>query len=343
MSRIGLSDAFKMDPKVFSELKLTELCNHTYSYMNNAQSTQNAVTYEAHKPDPYEFCVKITFIAAGSNGCIYKCKPKKISYAIKIVPMTEELSLAELQIGEELKHLKNIHIKKQYLGFETNGIPKLRVIHDELYDFLHRRLYQKHALVLIQEWITGDTLHDFIISDGPILQIKEWRDILFQIIWVLCKIQEACPSYRHNDLSCSNILISKRLKGEVCYETNTNKTIKPKYILRDLEYHIFVCDFDLSCTKDITNPRLALINRFGLNDHSNKYYDLHYIFNTIINVTEKYNIELPSVVKNLIYTIVPVKYRGWSIPGVIDEGHLLAGELYTPEDALAMPFFNCLR
>ena len=107
--------------------------------------------------------------------------------------------------------------------------------------------------------------------------------VYFSILSVLAIIQNKYPGFRHNDLKANNLLVHK-----VPISTTNNK-FKYKingqiYIVPCIGFQIKLWDFDFACIPGIVdNSKVDAewTNRINIKPEQNRYYDVHYFFNTL--------------------------------------------------------------
>jgi serine/threonine protein kinase len=116
------------------------------------------------------------------------------------------------------------------------------------------------------------------------MQVKHWRSIIFQILSVLAIIQNKYPGFRHNDMKANNILIHNididETNKKYLYKIN-----QQQYIVPNIGFQIKLWDFDFACIPGIVNNskvEAEWTNKINIKPEQNKYYDIHYFFNTLI-------------------------------------------------------------
>ena len=193
--------------------------------------------------------------------------------------------------------------------------------------------------VLISEWANGGDLLEYIRKNNSEMTLKEWRVILFQILSALSVIQTKYPGFRHNDLKANNILlqnISSRNKNKKFkYKINNNT-----YIIPNIGLQIKIWDFDFACIADIVENKKVnaeWTNKININFKKNRYYDIHYFFNTLTRkgfFPQFYTApEIPDKIKKFVKRIIPTKYRKGEF--VAERGRLLVDDEYlTPDEIL---------
>jgi len=278
-----------------------------------------------------------------NNNIIHNYAVKVVAYSIKDkygdVHDTERPENAELLMIKLLSYFvvtkKTPHIVLPIGTFDTNIntfmklveqkqlIDKNKTKKNEKYkEFVER--YEKgefydEVSILISEWANNGDFNDFVKINNAKLTTLDWKIFFFQIISTLAIIQSKYPAFRHNDLKANNILITK---------TNNNKTTQryrikngssqDKYIVPSNGYQLKIWDFDFACIPDIVNnKKVSISNKWsrGINiaPVQNRYYDIHYFFNTFIrkgffpDILTSDNID--QSVKKFILSIVPQKYQ----------------------------------
>jgi serine/threonine protein kinase len=166
---------------------------------------------------------------------------------------------------------------------------------------------------------------------------------------VLAVIQKKYPAFRHNDLKPNNILVQVS-------EVN-NKTLKFRYVINGHEYYvpnigvqIKLWDFDFACIPGIVeNSKVSAdwTDKINIKPEQNKYYDVHYFFNTLTRkgfFSEFWKLaEVPQEVKEFVRRVVPVKYTEGKY--VSERGRILHNKEYVSADILLEndPFFEKMR
>lgn len=207
--------------------------------------------------------------------------------------------------------------------------------------------FYSEASILISEWANKGDFLDFMRKKYKRFTLKHWQVFFFQIISVLAVIQSKFPSFRHNDLKANNILIHK-----TDAQMPTHKyTIKGKiYHVPNIGYQLKLWDFDFACIPNIVdNSKVSSewTKTINVTPHQNRYYDLHYFFNTLINkaflpqIMSDMNVH--QEVKNFINRIVPDKFKQGKY--VHKRGRILVNDEYTTPDIVLStdPFFAEFR
>ena len=322
---------------------------------------------------------KLLYIKSGSTGHTFQgldpeCKDEnKINYAVKIVAYPKKENYRDLYDisrpeNAELLMLKVLsyfvvnnhtpHIVLPICTFNTNiktfiNLPKNNIVNNKKYDQFVKRHKKKEyydtVSVLISEWANGGDLLDYIRNNFKTFTLKHWRILFFQVLSVLAIIQEKYPEFRHNDLKANNLLIqnieSRNKNNKFKYKINGNT-----YIVPNIGFQIKLWDFDFACIPGLVNNSKVSAewtNRINVKPEKNRYYDVHYFFNTLTRkgfFPEFFTSDLvPKKAKDFVKRILPDHYR--SGDWIAERGRLLKDiELTTPNEILKTdPFFEKMR
>lgn len=201
-------------------------------------------------------------------------------------------------------------------------------------DFLKRYRngdYHEDVSILISEWANKGDLIDFIRVNYKAFTPLHWKVIFFQILSVLAVIQSKYPAFRHNDLKANNILVHKIFKKT---ETFNYRILRKVYKVPNIGYQIKLWDFDFSCIPDIVDNSKVnsdWTKKINVRSVQNKYYDMHYFFNTLRDYCRKIFASeyFPDEAKKFIYRILPKKYRDYGTEFVHEKGRILVDDEYT--------------
>jgi hypothetical protein len=224
---------------------------------------------------------------------------------------------------------------------------------DKYNDFIQKYkegLYFDTVSILISEWANRGDLLDFLRKNYEHFSPVHWKVVFFQILSVLAVIQSKYPSFRHNDLKANNVLIHKIAKqnGSIC----TYKVVRSIYKVPNIGYHIKLWDFDFACIPGIVDNKKVecqWTKEINVTPVQNRYYDIHYFFNTLIKkgfcpeiMTSN---TVPQEVKDFINRVVPKKYQKTDTEYIHKRGRILTNDEYiTPDDLLKHdPFFEEFR
>ena len=174
--------------------------------------------------------------------------------------------------------------------------------------------YLDKCSIQINEWTNCGNLSDLLKKHMKTTKFTEmhWKSFFFQIISVLAVIQYKYPEFKHNSFKLNDIIVDK------IYNMKKNFTYiiaKKKYIVDNICYQIRISDFVFSCIPGLVeNKRVdeTWAKKLGINKKQNRYYDIHFFFNTLINIYFPdffSKIYIPDDVKDFVKRIVPEKYR----------------------------------
>lgn len=207
--------------------------------------------------------------------------------------------------------------------------------------------YYNQVSVLISEWANRGDFLEFIRKNYKKFKPIHWKVFFFQIISTLAIIHSKFPTFRHNDLKANNMLVHNVSKKSNKY---SYIILGKEYIVPNIGFHLKMWDFDFACIPGIVDNKKVLIewtNGINITPEKNRYYDIHYFFNTLIKkgFFEQFMIEpeIPKEAKDFVNRIVPPKYQQGR--HVHDRGRILINDEYiTPEEILRLdPYFEEFR
>ena len=202
--------------------------------------------------------------------------------------------------------------------------------------------------VLISEWANKGDLLEFIKKHYRNFTPMHWKVIFFQIISTLAVIQSKFPSFRHNDLKANNILVHKIEKQN---ENFTYRVVRCEYSVPNIGYSVKIWDFDFACIPGVIDNikvQSKWTENINVTPVQNKYYDLHYFFNTLIRPGFFHQFMtkscIPQEAKDFVNRIVPKKYQE-SGEYIHERGRILTNKEYTtPDEVLKTdPYFEEFR
>jgi len=323
---------------------------------------------------------KLLYIKSGSTGHTFKGvypplengnpDPRK-SYAVKIVaypkkenygdmynikrPENAELMMIKL-LSQFVINSETPHVVLPITTFNTSIKPFLSLTKNNIVDskkfeqFVEKYdkgEYYQNVSVLISEWANGGDLLDYIRKHYKTFKIRHWRTIFFQILSVLAIIQAKYPSFRHNDLKGNNLLVNLIDMSKKKYKYVINNQI---YIVPNIGFQLKLWDFDFACIPGIVDNSKVdsdWTNKINITPQQNRYYDVHYFFNTFTRKgffsefwTEK---EVPDKVKEFVKRVVPEKYATGKL--VSEKGRILVNDEYLIADEILKNdiFFKVMR
>jgi len=321
---------------------------------------------------------KLLYVKSGTTGHTFKGIIEEdgivVNYAVKVVAYPKREKYGDLYNASRpenaellmIRLLSYFVVKKQsphivlpIATFNTNIKPFVNLVGDKVVAKSNRKYnefvekykkneYYSEVSVLISEWANKGDLLDFIRKKHDTeFTALYWKVIFFQIISVLAVIQSKYPDFRHNDLKANNVLVHKVGKKRTVF---TYTVCKNKYSVPSIGYLIKIWDFDFACIPNIvdnTKVEAKWTTQINVVPKRNRYYDLHYFFNTLIKkgffpqfMTDK---SIPKDAKDFVNRIVPKKYQHGR--NVAKRGRILIDvEYITPNEVLKHdPYFEVFR
>lgn len=321
---------------------------------------------------------KLRYIKSGTTGHTFKGIIKaengsNVNYAVKVVaypkrerygdlndvrrPENAELMMIRL-LSYFVVRKQTPHIVLPVGTFYTNITPFVNLMDGNYVDKDNKRYqefverYKKNEYydtvsILISEWANRGDLLEFIKKNYREFTTLHWKVIFFQIISVLAVIQSKFPSFRHNDLKANNILIHKIGQRGTIFSYSV---CRRKYFVPNIGYQIKLWDFDFACIPNmIENAKVSAkwTDEINVKPMQNRYYDLHYFFNTLIKkgffpelMESSY---ISDEIKQFVNRIIPKKYQNGDL--VTKRGRILSNdEFMIPDEVLKTdPFFEEFR
>jgi hypothetical protein len=322
---------------------------------------------------------KLLYIKSGSTGHTFKgVHPppnveNKQNYALKVVAYPRKENYGDMfnikrPENAELIMLKVLsyfvqkkqtpHIILPITTFNTSikpfiNLPKDNIVSNKKFDQFVKRYkkseYYDNVSILISEWANSGDLLDYVKLNYKTFTVKIWRTIFFQLLSVLAIIQNKYPGFRHNDMKANNILVHK------IPISSTNSKFKYKingqiYIILNIGIQLKLWDFDFACIPGIVdNSKVDAewTNRINIKPEQNRYYDVHYFFNTF---TKKgffpefwTDSSIPLKIREFVQRIVPEKFTKGDM--ITERGRILVDtEFMTPDFILKNdPLFKTMR
>ena len=321
---------------------------------------------------------KLIYIKSGSTGHTFKgFQPppntdNRSNYAVKIVayprkenygdmfnvkrPENAELLMIRL-LSQFVKKNETPHIVLPITTFNTSikpfiSLPK-DIVNNKKYDtFIDKYKggeYYDNVSILISEWANSGDLLDYIKNNYQSFQVKHWRGLFFQILSVLAIIHAKYPNFRHNDMKANNILVNKI---PISKKNNKFKYIinGQTYIVPSVGFQIKLWDFDFATIPgliDNSKVEAKWTNKINIKPEQNRYYDVHYFFNTLTMkgfFPDFFDEDkVPQKIREFVERVVPKKYRKGKL--VSERGRVLTNDEYlTPDEILKTdPLFKIMR
>jgi hypothetical protein len=321
---------------------------------------------------------KLLYIKSGSTGHTFKgimdINNDNLSYAVKVVAYPKKENYGDIYDTRRpenaelmmIKLLSYFVIKKQtphiilpIATFYTSITPFVNLIKDDIVDednkkykeFIEKyknKEYNDNVSILISEWATRGDFLDYVRKHYKNFKLIHWKVFFFQIISTLAVIQSKFPAFRHNDLKANNILITKVPKKEGSF--SIYKVSSSEYYVPNIGYQIKFWDFDFACIPGVVdNAKVSSewTKQINVIPEKNRYYDMHYFFNTFIKKGFFSQFMEEDIVaqeaKDFVNRIVPKKFQEGKY--VHKRGRILIKDEYIlPDDVLKKdPFFAQFR
>lgn len=322
---------------------------------------------------------KLLYIKSGSTGHTFKGvhpppnNENKKAYAVKIVAYPKKENYGDMYNikrpeNTELLMIRLLsylvinkytpHIVLPITTFNTSikpflNLTKSNIVNNKKFEQFVEKYekgeYYQNVSILVSEWANGGDLLDYLRKNYKTMKTKHWRTIFFQILSVLSIIHAKYPTFRHNDMKANNILIHN-IDVDDTNKKYLYKINQQQYIVPNIGFQIKLWDFDFACIPNIVNNskvEAEWTNKINIKPEQNRYYDIHYFFNTLTRkgFFPEFNTasEIPENVKEFISRVVPQKYE--SGKNVSDRGRILVNDEYlTPDEILKNDkFFKIMR
>jgi serine/threonine protein kinase len=270
-------------------------------------------------------------------------------------PENAELMMIKL-LSQFVRNSETPHIVLPIATFNTSikpflSLAKSNLVESKKFDqFLEKHQngeYYQNVSVLISEWANGGDLLDYLRKHYKSFKIRHWRTIFYQFLSVLAIIQAKYPAFRHNDMKANNLLINLIDMSKKKYKYIINGQ---SYIVPNIGFQIKLWDFDFACIPKLVNNSKVdaeWTNKINITPHQNRYYDIHYFFNTLSRKgffpefwTEP---EIPEKVKEFVNRVIPEKYKSGKL--VSEKGRILVNDEYLTADEILKndSFFKVMR
>lgn len=291
--------------------------------------------------------VKLKYLKSGTTGHTFKAVSKidrNVAFAVKVCAYPKDdyggmhnISRPENTELRMLTLLSSFVVKKFTPHFVlpigsfntpiTNFIkvPKTMIDLDDEKNEMYKKFieryykgeYENFVSVLVSEWCNGGDLLDYIRKNYASMKLRDWIVIIFQILFTLARVQQVYPAFRHNDMKANNILVEltdiKKNRPECRYSYQLNNTM---FIIPNINIQIKIWDFDFACIDgEIENNKVNSdwTKKLNITKKENKYYDMHYFFNTLLTkrfFPQFYEQGVPDEIVDFVHRIIPEKFRG---------------------------------
>lgn len=290
--------------------------------------------------------VKLLYIKSGTTGHTFKAiskKDKNVAFAVKVCAYPKDeyggMNNPDRPENAELRMLKLLsyfviqknspHFVLPIGTFNTSitnfiNVPKNMInLSDEKNEMYkkfvkkyHEDEFENFVSVLISEWCNGGDLLDYIRKNYKEMKLKHWIVIIFQILFTLALIQKKYPTFRHNDMKANNILVlltkTKPNQADKRYGYSIDNWL---FSIPNIDLQIKIWDYDFACIDGVIENNKVNADwtkRINISKKQNRYYDMHYFFNTLISkrfFPQFYKGGAPPEIVEFIHRIIPEKYR----------------------------------
>jgi len=287
--------------------------------------------------------VKLRYLKSGTTGHTFKAiskVDKDVEFAVKVCayPKDEYGTMNDMHRPENaeirmLKLLSNFVIKRGTphfilpIGTFNTSIINFIKIPSNIIDLTDKKnaMYKKFITrynndefedfvsVLISEWANGGDLLDYIRKNYEKMTLKHWIVMIFQILFTLSLIHRKYPAFRHNDMKANNILIQITnidFPQRYCYHIEN-----VYFSIPNINMQIKIWDYDFACIDGIienNKVNAEWTRKMNITKKENKYYDMHYFFNTLISnrfFPQFYKGGVPQEIIDFVHRIIPVEFR----------------------------------
>jgi hypothetical protein len=253
-------------------------------------------------------------------------KEDNFKLGLKVIPLEKEYNREQHPGNLELiflKYLSNYtqtlsphivqYIHSQKISNRSLAIKHLNLKRLELEDTI-----RSQSLILVSQFIEGESLYDFIKNNDRELTLVEWKQIIFGIVYTLHVLQLNFK-FNHNDCHYGNVLIDKyKAEPDAFF---VYKTCNKEYYLKSQGYISMIWDleYSMSYNKVIPNnyPNAFIVADCELKDgvyqeldsdnagsrplNFNKYYDLHFFLTSLLELV------IPQEIFDWILSIYPIE------------------------------------
>lgn len=290
---------------------------------------------------------KLKYIKSGSTGHTFKAvskKNKNLAFAVKVCayprndgygsihdsgrPENVELRIMKL-LSYFVINRKSPHFVLPITTFNTSisnfvSIPQNIIDLNDKKNSTYRNFiieynkgtFENLVSVLVNEWCSGGDLLDYIRKNYEKITLKDWTVIFFQLLFSLALVHQKYPTFRHNDMKANNILVElTNVNNNDPMKRYCYKIDNVKFIIPNINVQIKIWDFDFACIDGLIDNNKVNSDwpiRSNITSKKNRYYDIHYFFNTLMNpkfFPQLYKGGAPEEIINFFHRIVPEQFR----------------------------------
>ena len=250
-------------------------------------------------------------------------KNDNVKFGLKVIPLERDYNKEQHPGNLELIFLKYLsnhtqtltphivqYIHSQKISNRSLSIKHLNLKRLELDDII-----RSQSLLLLSQFIEGESLYDFIKNNDQELSLLEWKQIIFGIVYTLHVLQLNFK-LNHNDCHYGNVLIDKYRPEPNSY--NVYSTCNREFYLENMGYLSMIWDleYSMSYNKTIPNnyPNAFIVADCEFKDgkyhepdtsnrpiNFNKYYDLHFFLTSLLELV------IPQEIFDWILSIYPIE------------------------------------
>lgn len=221
--------------------------------------------------------------------------------------------LSELVINNATTHIllpiTNIDVKFKHISNLLKTFNLYDFYNDQINDDIISNIF---SIRLKENFKKGITLENILFD-----KTVNYKHLFFQIIHTLAVIQKVHPTFQHNNLSISNVLVY--LKSD--RKNRKYKFNNDYFELLDTNMEIKIFNFDLADTKDFPQK----------NRTQNAYYDLYTFFKSMYKYNKFDNVD--SETTKFLERVFLKEYKKKDT----------VKELFKPMDLLEDPYFRSLK
>jgi hypothetical protein len=343
--------------------------NNVYNYMNNMSIENNSYTYVSNKNRTKFGKNVVNFIR--TNGC----EPEKIFSKITNKNNKGGFHLRKIRSTKPIRYSLNKTIAKYgkgvgklasgstgvvYIGCVDKSCKKEVAIKQDTYENvkieyditnklspLSPHITKVYAVnkcgLLYSEYYSGNSIIEWVTANKSHLRPIYIRNMIFQVLYTLRRVQQKYPKFRHNDMHGGNVLVNDRAvaKGYIKYTIDG-----ATYYVKNAGVSASIADFGFADMPGIRNPVILqnhMQNEWGLGPKSHPLYDTHLFLNSMYGMIN--NVPALSATRKFIESVLPPAYLGQNSDQIqefrLRYGHRHPG-LPTLRKILKNPYFTSI-